>query len=68
MIYCVCENEFLVDLNFVERNVFVDGICFLYVLYFGYFVGVDIRVVFFIFGLGVCGLIVVGNMLWFIKF
>ena len=68
MTYRVRENEFSADLNPAERNAFADGTRFLYALHFGHFAGVDIRIVFFILGLGVCGLIVVGNMLWLTKF
>ncbi|AXT40302.1 PepSY domain-containing protein [Alteromonas sp. BL110] len=66
--YRVRENAFSTELNPSERNAFADGTRFLYALHFGHFAGLDIRVVFFILGLAVCGLIVVGNMLWLNKF
>jgi hypothetical protein len=52
MTYRVRENEFSADLNPAERNAFADGTRFLYALHFGHFAGVDIRIVFFILGLG----------------
>lgn len=68
MTYRVRENAFSTELNPSERNAFADGTRFLYALHFGHFAGLDVRVVFFILGLAVCGLIIVGNMLWLNKF
>ncbi|TKB03865.1 PepSY domain-containing protein [Alteromonas portus] len=68
MTYRVRENAFSAELNPIERNAFADGTRFLYALHFGHFAGFDVRVVFFILGLAVCGLIIVGNMLWLNKF
>ena len=47
---------------------FADGSRFLYALHFGHFAGVDLRILYFLLGLAVCAMIVVGNMLWLNKY
>lgn len=68
MTYRVKDKGFSKDINPEERNAFADGTRFLYALHFGHFAGVDVRIIFFILGISVCGLIIVGNMLWLNKF
>ena len=67
MTYRVRDGEFPADINPTERNAFADGTRYLYALHFGHFAGVDLRIVYFLLGLGVCAVIVVGNMLWLNK-
>lgn len=68
MIYRVRDGQFPADINPAERNAFADGTRFLYALHFGHFAGVDLRILYFLLGLGVCGMIVAGNMLWLNKY
>lgn len=68
MTYSVSQSAFSSEMNPKERNAFADGTRFLYALHFGHFAGMDVRIVFFILGICVCGLIIVGNMLWLHKF
>ncbi|GAB2908215.1 PepSY-associated TM helix domain-containing protein [Rheinheimera gaetbuli] len=68
MTYRVRDGLFPPDINPSERNAFADGTRFLYALHFGHFAGVDLRIVYFLLGLAVCSMIVVGNMLWLNKF
>lgn len=67
MTYRVRDAEFPTDINPAQRNAFADGTRYLYALHFGHFAGVDLRIVYFLLGLGVCAVIVVGNMLWLNK-
>lgn len=67
MTYRVRDAEFPAEINPEKRNAFADGTRYLYALHFGHFAGIDLRIVYFLLGLGVCAMIVVGNMLWLNK-
>lgn len=53
-----------VDTN---ANVLRKGVNVLTDLHFGNFAGLDLRILYFLLGLGVCGMIVAGNLLWLDK-
>jgi len=48
-------------------NNLVTGLYVISKLHFGDFAGFDLRILYFILGIGVCGLIVTGNLLWIEK-
>ncbi len=50
-----------------QDNSVTQGLHLIAELHFGSFAGVDLRVVYFILGLGVCGLILTGNLMWLDK-
>lgn len=50
-----------------ESQVFSAAVMPLYMLHMGQFGGPGVRFIFFILALGVCGMIVAGNILWLIK-
>ncbi|SFC60896.1 PepSY-associated TM helix domain-containing protein [Pseudoalteromonas denitrificans] len=45
-------------------NTLVQGLYVISQLHFGDFAGFDLRILYFLLGLGVCGLIITGNLLW----
>ena len=67
-IYRVRDGQFPPEINPAKRNAFADGTRFLYALHFGHFAGIDLRILYFLLGLGVCTVIVAGNMLWLNKY
>lgn len=50
-----------------ENNALRKGVDVLAALHFGDFAGLDLRMLYFLLGLGVCGMIVAGNLLWIDK-
>ncbi|NQZ23878.1 MAG: PepSY domain-containing protein [Colwellia sp.] len=48
-------------------NTLVQGLHVISRLHFGNYAGFDLRIIYFILGIGVCGLIITGNMLWLEK-
>ena len=54
-------------LNVAQDNVFTEGSSMLFSMHFASFAGVDLRFLFLILALGVCAMIVAGNVLWFVK-
>ncbi|MBU2070460.1 MAG: PepSY domain-containing protein [Gammaproteobacteria bacterium] len=68
MTYRVRDGQFPPEINPAQRNAFADGTRFLYALHFGHFAGVDLRIIYSLLGLGVCAIIVAGNMLWLNKY
>lgn len=48
-------------------NTLVKGLYVISRLHFGDYAGLDLRVLYFILGIGVCGLIITGNLLWIEK-
>ena len=65
--YKVSSGEMPTEMNPPPNNVFADGTRIMYNLHFGNFAGVDLRVLYFLLALGVCGMIVAGNILWLTK-
>lgn len=65
--FVVADSSFSEEFNPPAGNVFADGIGILFSMHFANFAGIDVRVLFFIVALGVCGMIVAGNVLWFVK-
>ena len=65
--YDVKAAEFPEHLNQFDDNVFVNGTRTLYNLHFANFAGLDLRFIYFILGIGVCGMIIAGNVLWLVK-
>lgn len=65
--YEVDKGQFPAELNSADDNVFANGTRLLYRMHFADFAGVDVRFIFFILGLGVCAMIVAGNVLWLVK-
>ncbi|WDD99764.1 PepSY-associated TM helix domain-containing protein [Thalassomonas actiniarum] len=61
-------NHKLISQNDIENyNVFRSGKDVIARLHFGNFAGVDLRILYFILGIGVCAMIVTGNMMWLDK-
>ncbi|MEM9102391.1 MAG: PepSY-associated TM helix domain-containing protein [Pseudomonadota bacterium] len=50
-----------------KDNIFLDGINVLFSMHYGNFAGLDMRFLYFILAVGVCGMIVAGNVLWIAK-
>jgi uncharacterized iron-regulated membrane protein len=51
----------------VEPNRLVQGLHVMAMLHFGHYAGFDLRLLYFILGMGVCALIISGNLLWLEK-
>lgn len=65
--YEVATGKFPADYNSHERHAFRDGVTSLDALHMGKFGGPGIRFLFFVLGIGVCAMIVFGNILWLAK-
>jgi hypothetical protein len=65
--YDVKAGKFPEHLNRFDDNVFVNGTRTLYNLHFANFAGLDLRFIYFILGIGVCAMIIAGNVLWLVK-
>jgi len=65
--YEVASHSYPARLNIAQDNVFAAGSSMLFSMHFASFAGVDLRFLFFVLALGVSGMIVAGNVLWFVK-
>ena len=65
--YQVKSADFPDEVNPPEGNVFNDGVRILYNMHFANFAGVDVRFLYFLVAIGVCGMIIAGNVLWMVK-
>lgn len=65
--YRVKDGTFPPEYNPEDAGIFNDGVTLLYRLHFADFAGADLRFLYFVLGIGVCGMIVAGNVLWFVK-
>lgn len=54
-------------LNLQEESRFYKGIRLLYNIHMANYAGVDLRFIYFILAMGVCGMIIAGNVLWIAK-
>ena len=59
--------DFPAAVNPEGNNVFSDGIGLLFSIHMGDYAGVDMRMIYFLLAMGVCGMIVAGNVLWIAK-
>ena len=65
--YEVGTGTFPVEFNSNEPHIFRDGVTSLDALHMGKFGGPGVRFLFFVLGVGVCAMIVFGNILWLAK-
>ncbi|MCC2607446.1 PepSY-associated TM helix domain-containing protein [Planctobacterium marinum] len=65
--YQVKTDDFPEALNPPAGNVFEDGTRLLYNMHFANFAGMDVRFIYFLLAMGVCMMIVAGNVLWIAK-
>ncbi len=65
--YRVATGEVLMRFDDTEANAVRDGLDVIAALHFGSFAGVDLRLLFFVLGMAIAGMIVVGNLLWLDK-
>lgn len=65
--YAVKTDSFPEAINVQGDNVFVEGSSILFSLHFANFAGLDLRFLYFVLAIGVCGMIVAGNVLWIVK-
>lgn len=65
--YHLKDNSILFTKDEENPNTLVKGLYVISKLHFGDFAGIDLRILYFILGIGVCGLIVTGNLLWIEK-
>lgn len=55
------------ELNDAGNNAFVEGTRILYNIHMANYAGLDLRFIYFILAIGVCFMIVAGNVLWIVK-
>lgn len=67
MYYRVSDGAELFKTDIESYNVLRKGTQVIASLHFGDFAGIDLRLLYFILGLAICGMIVVGNLLWIDK-
>lgn len=65
--YQVKTQDFPKEFNPTSENRFADGISLLFSIHMANFAQVDLRFVYFLLAMGVCGMIVAGNVLWLAK-
>lgn len=65
--YQVKTADFPPEINLREGNAFPAGLSFIYSLHFANFAKFDVRFLYFILGIGVCIMIIAGNILWLAK-
>lgn len=65
--YQVRTGTFPAQANHFDDNVFANGTRTLYNMHFASFAGLDLRFLYFVLGLGVCVMIIAGNVLWLVK-
>lgn len=65
--YEVATGTFPAEFNSNEPHIFRDGVTSLDALHMGKFGGPGVRFLFFVLGVGVCAMIVFGNILWLAK-
>ena len=61
------DNSIYFKRDFENPNTLRTGLNVISTLHFGSYAGFDLRILYFILGMGVCGLIVTGNLLWIEK-
>lgn len=66
-VYSVAERDFSALYNANTNNVFASGTDMLFSLHMASFAGVDLRLVYFLLAIGICVMIVAGNVLWLVK-
>ena len=67
IVYRVDDNSVYQKLDREQDSPYLQGYRLVNNLHFGSFAGFDLRILYFILGLGVCSLIVTGNLLWIEK-
>lgn len=65
--YHVASDGFPAEHNVPEGNTFATGLLLMFSIHFANFADLDLRVLFFILAIGVCAMIVAGNVLFIIK-
>jgi len=65
--YQLKDNSALFTKDVENPNTLVTGLYVISKLHFGNFAGFDLRILYFLLGMGVCALIVTGNLLWIEK-
>jgi len=65
--YNLVDDSPLLIKDSANPNTLVQGLHVISRLHFGNYAGFDLRIIYFILGIGVCGLIITGNMLWLEK-
>jgi len=65
--YNLKDNSTFLVKDSVDPNTLVQGLYVISRLHFGDYAGVDLRIIYFILSIAVCGLIITGNMLWLEK-
>jgi uncharacterized iron-regulated membrane protein len=65
--YEVATQEFSPDLNQQGHNLFADGVNMMFSLHMANYAGFDLRFLYFVLAIGVCAMIVAGNVLWLVK-
>ncbi|MEO1333828.1 MAG: PepSY-associated TM helix domain-containing protein [Myxococcota bacterium] len=65
--YEVKSDSFPAEFNPPGPNVFASTVRPMFVLHMGHFGGPGVRFIYFVLALGVCGMIIAGNVLWLIK-
>lgn len=63
----LADGSMITGLEAGNNNALRRGVDVVAALHFGDFAGVDLRILYFLLGLGVCGMIVAGNLLWIDK-
>jgi len=67
VVYRLKDNSVYLNKDHSNPNTLVNGLYVITKLHFGDFAGFDLRILYFFLGIGVCGLIVTGNLLWIDK-
>lgn len=65
--YTLKDRTPIVGMNAQQDNAVRQGLDAVAALHFGSFAGLDVRILYFVLGMGVAGMIVVGNLLWIDK-
>lgn len=66
LLYRVSSDSFPEDINKGD-NLFMDGLTVMFSLHLANFAGVDLRWLYFLIAISICGMIVAGNVLWIVK-
>lgn len=65
--YQLSTDSFPEAMNPQQHNLFTDGVNMLFSLHMANYAGVDLRLLYFLLAIGVCAMIVAGNLLWMTK-
>lgn len=65
--YRVSSDSFPTAMNPQQHNLFTDGVNLLFSLHMANYAGLDLRLLYFLLAIGVCTMIVAGNLLWMTK-